>query len=531
MLNHSQSFSKMKSLFPSLLLMFTVSLAQAQTPSSADGPTMGWSSWNTYRVNINDRLIEKQADALASTGLSKLGYKYINIDDGYFGGRDSITGQLLIHPTRFPQGLKPVVDHIHSLGLKAGIYSDGGRNTCGSFYDKDTIAIGVGLYGHDDQDAKFFFKDLGFDFIKVDFCGGNGGQNFGNLTLDEQERYTDIANAIKKTGRNDVRLNVCRWNYPGTWVHDVAFSWRTTHDISPRWSSLKDIIQQNLYLTAYAYDGHYNDMDMLEVGRGMKEEEDKTHFGLWCFMNSPLLIGCDLTTIKPATLALLKNERLIALDQDALHDQPSVVEKQNGCFILVRDIIERHGNNRAFAVYNPTDEVKEVRVDLRKLLLGGKVTLTDAFTGDATNHSSNFLTLSLKPHATAIYIARCTKRIQQVRYEAESAYISDYQEIKNNQAVGSGIYEYDDNCSGGLKATWLGGKPDNDLVFRNVYVNKTGNYNLHIATTGEGKGDIMIEVNGSKAYNKIRLTKGTNIIRLYNALDRMPDIDYIEITK
>ena len=136
----------MKRLLINLCFLFAIfpsCIAQQRTP------TMGWSSWNAYRVNISDSIIMQQADAMEALGLKKAGYKYVNIDDGYFGGRDQQTGQLLIHPTRFPHGLRPVVEHIHGLGLKAGIYSDAGRNTCGSIYDADTIGVGVGLYGHE----------------------------------------------------------------------------------------------------------------------------------------------------------------------------------------------------------------------------------------------------------------------------------------------------------------------------------------------------------------------------------------------
>ena len=196
--------------------------------AATDTPTMGWSSWNTYRVNISDSLIMRQADALVKTGLDSAGYRYINIDDGYFGGRDSVSGQLKFHPQRFPNGLKPVVDHIHSLGLKAGIYSDAGMNTCGHFWDKDSLGQNVGLYGHDDTDCAMMFGVLGFDFIKVDFCGGDARQNQQKLDLDPEKRYREIRAAIDRTGRKDVRLNVCRWNYPGTWVSEVASSWRTT---------------------------------------------------------------------------------------------------------------------------------------------------------------------------------------------------------------------------------------------------------------------------------------------------------------
>ena len=272
-------------------LIYTFALLTATSASGQEGPTMGWSSWNTYGVSINESLIKRQADAMVSKGLKDVGFDHINIDDGYFGGRDKKTGQLLIHSQRFPNGLKGVVDHIHSKGLKAGIYSDAGRNTCGSMFNGDVTGKGVGLYQHDQQDANYFFKDLGFDFIKVDFCGGSYYHNEDHLVLDEKERYTAIANAIKNTGRTDVRMNACRWAYPGTWIKDVAFSWRTTGDIADNWNSVKGIIAENLYLSAYSSKGHYNDMDMLEVGRSLSVEEDKTHFGMWCIMNSPLLIG------------------------------------------------------------------------------------------------------------------------------------------------------------------------------------------------------------------------------------------------
>ena len=158
---------------------------------------MGWSSWNTYRVNISDSLILCQAEALVGFGLDTVGYRYVNIDDGYFGGRDLASGELKFHPVRFPVGLKPVVDGIHALGLKAGIYSDAGRSTCGSFWDNDTIALNVGLYGHESRDCRLFFKDLGFDFIKIDFCGGDAKQNGEHLSLDPRKQYGIIRDAVR----------------------------------------------------------------------------------------------------------------------------------------------------------------------------------------------------------------------------------------------------------------------------------------------------------------------------------------------
>lgn len=159
---------------------------------SIDPPIMGWSSWNTYRVNINEDLIKKQADAMVSQGLKEVGYSFVNVDDGFFGYRDE-KGVLHAHAERFPNGMKPIADYIHSLGLKAGLYSEAGANTCGSIWDADKNGIGVGLYGYERQDADLFFNQWGFDFIKIDYCGA--GQQ---LELDEKERYTTIVNAIRE---------------------------------------------------------------------------------------------------------------------------------------------------------------------------------------------------------------------------------------------------------------------------------------------------------------------------------------------
>ena len=521
--------------------MLTVSATLAQ-----EGPTMGWSSWNTYGVNISDALIRRQANAMVAKGLKDVGFDHINIDDGYFGGRDATTGQLLIHPQRFPNGLKVVADFIHSKGLKAGIYSDAGRNTCGSMFNGDVTGKGVGFYGHDQQDADFFFLDCGFDFIKVDFCGGSYYHNEDHLVLDEQERYNAIAAAIRNTGRTDVRMNACRWAYPGTWIDQTAYSWRTTGDINDSWNSVKGIIAENLYLSAYSSRGHFNDMDMLEVGRSMTTEEDKTHFGMWCIMNSPLLIGCDITNIKSSALTLLRNSELIALNQDTLYQQAYIVGLTNGCHILVRDLEELNGLKRAFAVYNPSDASKTVQVHFSDLDLGGMVSLRDVFQKKNLGQFSDSYEVTVPAHGTRIYVAVAEQRLERIRYEAETAYISDYQELKNNQSEQTGIYEASDFCSAGFKAGWLGRSEKNDLVWRNVISSEGGSYKLTIAYISGENRSITVSVNGKKVQTvsvnsggwgqvgkrivNIQLEKGLNEIRLSNATNWMPDIDYIELT-
>ncbi|MBO4811834.1 MAG: alpha-galactosidase [Prevotella sp.] len=523
-----------------------LALAIATSTMAQNGPTMGWSSWNTYGVNINENLIKRQADAMVSKGLKAVGFDHINIDDGFFGGRDKATGELLIHPQRFPHGLKPVADYIHSKGLKAGIYSDAGGNTCGNYYNGDVLSVDVGFYNYDQHDADFYFNECGFDFIKVDFCGGDAPQNSQRLALDPQERYTAISEAIKNTGRTDVRMNVCRWNYPGTWVHDVAFSWRTTHDINNSWGSVKGILAENLYMSAYCYDGHYNDMDMLEVGRSLTTEEDRTHFGMWCIMASPLLIGCDLTNIKSTTLTLLKNTELIALNQDSLCLQAYVAALNNDCHILVKDIETLGGNKRAVAIYNPNDEKKTVVLNFSDIDLAGTVRLRDVFQRKDLGEFTDQFEITVPAHGTRIYVAEADKRLERTRYEAETAYISDYQELKNNQSEQTGIYEASSFCSAGFKAGWLGQKEENDLLFRDVYSFEGGEYKLTIGYISGENRNITVGVNGStvttvnvnsggwqtvgKKTLTVNLVKGRNVIRLSNAKAWMPDIDYIELT-
>lgn len=511
-----------------------------------DTPTMGWSSWNTYRNNISDHLIRRQAEEMCRNGLKDAGYTYVNIDDGAFSGRDD-NGNLNINPNRFPEGMHPLVDYIHSLGLKAGTYSDAGRNTCASYYDNDKGGEGTGLYGHDLQDMRFLFNDIGFDFIKVDFCGGDPGQNSESLDLDERQRYSEIRAAIDSTGRSDIRFNVCRWNYPGTWVEEVASSWRISEDIWLGWESVKGIIAQNLYLSSYASKGRFNDMDMLEVGRGMSPEEDRTHFGMWCMMSSPLLIGCDLTALSDESLSLLTNPELLALNQDPLALQAYVAQSADGVYVLVKDILEPYSLTRAVAVYNPTDSVRTIDVDFSCLDLGGKVRLRDVFERRDMGMAEQSMRVVVPPHATRIYTLEGEERLERKRYEGETGRLSAYQEIDNHKAVKSGIYEASPVCSGGMKASWLGQHAGNDIVWNNVYSSSGGEYMLDIAWISDEVREFEVEVNGRNVHENsgksgdwdtvchtlipINLNPGENSIRLHNDNDWMPDIDYIEIAK
>lgn len=499
-------------------------------------PLMGWSSWNTYHVNINEELIKKQADALVEQGLKDVGYIYINVDDGYFGHRDE-NGKMHAHPDRFPNSMRVVSDYIHSLGLRAGIYSDAGDNTCGSIYDNDGNGVGAGLYGHEQQDMDLYLKEWNYDFIKIDYCGAK------ELGLEEEKRYATICEAIKNTGRTDVSINICRWAFPGTWAKRMARSWRISNDIRPNWNSVKYIINKNLYLSAYAGEGHYNDMDMLEIGRGLKPEEEEAHFGMWCIMSSPLLIGCDLTTIPASSLALLKNKELIALNQDPLGLQAYVVQRKNGGYVLVKDIERKRGNVRAVALYNPSDTICDFTVPFRTLELGGKVKVRDLVKGRDLGKMKDSIRYALLPHSVAIWRLEGKERLEPTLYEAEWAYLPCYNDLgKNPKLI---CYNYAPGASGSMKVSQLGGREENYAEWKEVYSEKGGTYEMTIHYSCPINRKLELYVNGKKTVLPnlnsgddkkiatvtvpITLQPGYNQIRMGNNFGWAPDIDCFEL--
>ncbi len=512
-------------------LLFCLMLGLAMNVSAQRTPTMGWSSWNTFALNINEQLIRQQADAMHNTGLQKAGYRYVNIDDGYWDGRDD-NGHLRLNTKLFPNGMRALVDYIHSLGLKAGIYSDAGDNTCGSG-NRHAWGIGVGFAGYEDQDCQLYFRDWDFDFIKVDYCGGM------HMRLDEREQYTKISNAIKNCGKKDIVFNICRWAYPGTWSADVADSWRTTGDINSSWRSVKSILAENLYMSAYCHDGHYNDMDMLEVGRTLSKTEDETHFGMWCIMSSPLLIGCDMANIKPESLELMCNPDLIALNQDPLHLQAYIADKQNECFILVKDIKKLGGKERAVAIYNPSDQDQTVRLNPKTIDLGGAVQYDDCFARAPYLYDQNAIPVRVPAHGTKIYRVKGGKRLERTRYEAETAWLSCYQELRNNQFDRTAIYEAKEGAEGGYIVRFLGNRAENDLQWKHVNAFKAGTRRMTIAYYTAEEREMDIYVNGQFVQTlkvsatpdrqtvslDITLKKGDNTIRIANPRGWCPDID------
>ena len=536
--------------YSSIIIALAAILASSccERPQGVKPPLMGWSSWNAYMVDISDSIITHQADLMVEKGLKEAGYRYVNIDDGFFGYRDE-RGYMVPHPERFPkgpEGMRALVDHIHSLGLKAGIYSDAGDNTCGSSYNHDLNGLGAGLYGHDVVDAERYFNEWDFDFIKLDYCGGQ------NLKLDPEERYREIRRVIDSVATRHIRINVCRWNFPGTWVNGIGDSWRISADIRPVWKSIKYIVGKNLYLSAYAGNGNYNDMDMLAVGYNIKpspfwEEglglsytEEEAHFGIWCIMSSPLLLGCDIEYIPEETMKIITNPELIAINQDRLGLQAHVVQHVGETYVFAKDILEKWGNTRAVALYNPADTSMRFTLTPEEIEMTGTLTVRDLNLNADLGECSS-IEITLPPHSAKI-LKVSGERIEPTLYEAEWGYCPDFTAIK-----GTGVkYVPMEGTSGRAVAMNLGGSESNCLEWRDVHSISGGEYELsltiqyceeatglRISVNGEEKEIVScgLAKDGFYTLNTLaELNKGENCVRIWSETP-LPAVDKLNITK
>ncbi|MEJ2502440.1 MAG: glycoside hydrolase family 27 protein, partial [Gemmatimonadota bacterium] len=216
---------------------------------------------------------------------------------------------------RFPSGMEALADYVHAQGLKLGIYSDAGWQTC---------AGRPGSRGYEYQDA-LTYAGWGVDYLKYDWCNTEG--------LNAEGAYTTMSAALKAAGRPIV-LSVCEWgdNDPWEWAAPLGHLWRTTGDITNCWDcvinhgtwkswGILPILDMQDGLRGYAGPGHWNDPDMMEVGNLATASEDRAHFSMWAMLAAPLIAGNDLRSMSGETRAILTNEEVIAVDQDALGSQ------------------------------------------------------------------------------------------------------------------------------------------------------------------------------------------------------------------
>jgi hypothetical protein len=367
-----------------------------QSFGNAPRPPMGWNSWNAFHTQIDEAKLLGSAQAIVDSGLRDLGYRYINIDDGWWQKRRQPDGRMVVRTRIFPsaQGpdlqqtsFRPLVDRLHSLGLLAGIYSDIGRNACSQGYPQPdsllptgTVAEReVGLYDHVAQDLALYFQEWGFDYIKVDGCGLNAfgpdkpavkaGQfrAFPALVVSDSVNQTRIADIralygavrdqlIRLRPAGDFILSICNWGTANVraWGRDYGNLWRTSDDIEPRWARMLYNFDSVATRELYSGPGHWNDPDMLYVGQGDFDAdhltEARTHFALWSIEDAPLIIGYDLRRAPQALLDILGAAEIVAVNQDPAGNQGVLAYTSDDFEIIVKQLSAR--DEKAVVIFN-----------------------------------------------------------------------------------------------------------------------------------------------------------------------------------
>lgn len=435
----------------------------ANTSGAAATPPMGWSSWNTFATNISEERVLGVAEALKKTGLAAKGYRYVNMDDGWWAKRRMPDGRMQIRADQFPSAavggaegtsFKPFTDKIHALGLKAGIYSDLGRNSCSQAYPspdgwlpKGTQAEReIGLYGHIRQDITTYMHDWGFDYIKIDGCGlrdygpeaervksGNFraldpliyGWNVNRANVaGVRALYSEVGEALKTAKPNgDFLFSICVWGAADvrSWAKDVGNISRTSDDLGPIWNRMLHNFDSAVRRPLYAHPGSWNDPDMLYIGYGEFDEnhltEARSHFALWAMMNAPLILGNDVRAMPKALLDIVSNQDVIAINQDKDGNQATLAYDADNVMILVKTL---SGGKKAVAIFNRGLGSQEVDLTAKHLKLAedGDITLTDLWTKQVSKFQKE-TKFQVAPRQTLIFTVEGPRQLKDGFYLSE----------------------------------------------------------------------------------------------------------------
>lgn len=302
--------------------------ASAPAPRSnglALTPPIGWSSWNNFGEDIDERLIVETIDAMIANGMRDAGYVFVNLDDGWqrYKGKRS-DHPLEVDPGKFPRGMAWLASYAHERGMKLGIYSGPGQTTCAGYTGSD---------GHEREDAKMF-ASWGIDHLKYDSCCSHREAPKTEL----QRIFKTMSDALMAQQRGIV-LHACHCGWGDIWEWAGALGinhWRIGQDISDDFNypgnrekyyfDVLDQLDRGVGIERYSGPGHWNDYDMLIVGLGGRSKqlvgtgasniEYRTHFSLWAMVSSPMLVGADVRKLDPYSLETLTNREIIALNQD-----------------------------------------------------------------------------------------------------------------------------------------------------------------------------------------------------------------------
>ncbi|MDX3799259.1 ricin-type beta-trefoil lectin domain protein [Streptomyces sp. AK04-3B] len=362
-------------------------------------PPMGWASWNAFFSSIDSTAIKQQADAVVSSGMAAAGYKYVNLDDGWWQGARDANGAIVVDENLWPGGMKAIADYIHGKGLKAGIYTDAGKQGCGFYYPTTRPAApGTGMEGHYQQDLETFQR-WGFDYVKIDWCGGRVEG------LNQETQYKQIAAANEAasavTGRSLV-LSFCEWGsgLPWNWATGHGDLWRTSDDVllykeTPGLTKMYRNFDQALQPAAQ-HTGYYNDPDMMMVGlSGMTAQRNRLHMSLWSIAGAPLLAGNNLATMSAETRDILTNPEVLAVDQDPRGLQGVKVAEDTRNLQVYGKVLSGAGR-RAVMLFNRTGSAADITVRWADLgLTGASAAVRNAWTRTAAGSFATGYTTSV----------------------------------------------------------------------------------------------------------------------------------------
>lgn len=361
-------------------------------------PALGWNSWNAFGLSVNEQKVRTAAQTMADK-LSEHGWMYINIDDGWEAASRNADGTISSNQ-KFPD-MKALADDVHSLGLRMGIYSSPGPKTCGGY---------LGSWQHEDQDAKTY-ADWGIDYLKYDWCSYSHVTN-PNPGLDDYKKPYQVMRASLDKVHRDILFSFCQYGMGDVWNWGAEVggnSWRTTGDIEDTWKSMSTIGFGQDKTATGAKPGHFNDPDMLVIGKvgwgesqhntRLTPDEQYTHISLWSLLSSPLLIGCDLGHLDPFTLNLLTNDEVLAIDQDVLGKQARQVIKKDNCQIWVKEL---KGGDMAIGIFNISDKYQIITLGAAADLLKGHLKIFDVWTQQSITGGTDKLSFKIPPHGVKL---------------------------------------------------------------------------------------------------------------------------------
>jgi alpha-galactosidase len=335
-------------------------------------PPLGWNSWNVWAGAVDDAKVRAAADGMVKSGLAAHGFQYVDIDDTWEGGRDS--GGEITSNSRFPD-MKALADYVHSKGLKLGIYSSPGPRTCGGY---------EGSYRHEEQDAQTWAK-WGIDYLKHDWC------SYGDVATGEglerlQKPYRVMREALDRAPR-DIVYSLCQYGMGEVWKWGAEVGgncWRTSGDINDSWGSMSGNGFNEADHTKFAGPGHWNDPDMLVVGRlgwgpslrpsHLTPNEQITHITLWTLQAAPMLLGCDLSNMDKFTIDLMTNDEVLDVHQDPLGKAARRVARDGTTEVWARPLFD---GTLAVGLFNRGVETVKVAAKWADLGLKGPQPVRD----------------------------------------------------------------------------------------------------------------------------------------------------------